>query len=83
MKNLSATEATRRFSDVLDAVENRGETFLVVRRGRTVATIAPAPAASGARVKELLRAYRPDRAWAAELAELRASVRVEERSWTD
>ena len=41
MSEISATEASRRFADLLDAVEHRGETFTVVRRGRTVATIAP------------------------------------------
>jgi tRNA(fMet)-specific endonuclease VapC len=32
----------------LDAVEHRGQTFTVVRRGRVVATIAPARRGSGA-----------------------------------
>lgn len=33
MSEISATEASKRFSDLLDAVEQRGETFTVVRRG--------------------------------------------------
>lgn len=41
MSDISATEASKRFADLLDAVEHRGETFTIVRRGRTVATISP------------------------------------------
>ena len=42
MSEISATEASKRFSDLLDAVEYRGETFTVVRYCRIIATIAPA-----------------------------------------
>lgn len=42
VSEISATEASNRFADLLDAVEYRGETFTVVRRGRAIATIAPA-----------------------------------------
>jgi prevent-host-death family protein len=55
VKSLSATEAARRFSDLLDAVENRGETFVVVRRGQPVARIGPPAGGAGRSVKELLR----------------------------
>jgi antitoxin (DNA-binding transcriptional repressor) of toxin-antitoxin stability system len=81
MRRVSATEAARRFSDLLDQVEHEGETFVVERRGRAVASIAPAAAASGRTVKELLRAQPPDPAWASELAELRGLLEREERSW--
>ena len=82
MRSLSATDAARRFSELLDAVERRGETFLVVRRGRAVARIGPARAANGKAVKELLRRNPPDRQWAADLRDLRASLAVEERRWS-
>ena len=49
MRNITATEAARKFADVLNAVETRGETFVVVRRGRAVACF-------------LLRAHLTDRA---------------------
>jgi prevent-host-death family protein len=81
MRRLSATDAARRFSDVLDAVERGGESFLVVRRGRPVARIEPARAANGKLVKELLRSHPADRRWASELHELRAGLVVEDRSW--
>jgi antitoxin (DNA-binding transcriptional repressor) of toxin-antitoxin stability system len=78
---LSATEAARRFSDVLDQVERDGETFVVERRGRAVASIAPAAASSGRTLKTLLRAQEPDPGWARDLQRLRASVEREDRRW--
>jgi antitoxin (DNA-binding transcriptional repressor) of toxin-antitoxin stability system len=71
MRRVSATEAARQFCDLLDQVERDGETFVVERRGRAVASIAPAAAVSGRAVKELLRSHPPDFAWPRELAELR------------
>ncbi len=83
MRRLSATEAARRFSDLLDAVERTGETVVVERRGRAVASIAPAPAVSGRAVKDLLRVHKADPAWEHELEELRAAMKPEERRWSD
>ncbi|MGH3026446.1 MAG: type II toxin-antitoxin system Phd/YefM family antitoxin [Gaiellaceae bacterium] len=83
MRTLTATEAARRFSELLDSVERRGESFLVVRRGRTVARIEPAPDANGKRIKEILRSAPPDRRWASELRELRESLAIEDRRWND
>ena len=80
MRRLTATEAARSFSDLLDQVE-RGQTFVVERRGRAIASIAPAAAVSGAAVKDLLRSQAPDPAWQRELAELRAAIEPEERRW--
>jgi prevent-host-death family protein len=54
LKSLTAAEAARHLSDVLDAVES-GETFLIVRHGRVVAGIAPPAAGTGKAAKELLR----------------------------
>jgi prevent-host-death family protein len=82
MRLLSATEAARRFSEMLNAVERRGETFVVVRNGRPVARIGPAPAAHGAAVKSALRSHRRDPEWASELDELRKALRIEERHWS-
>ncbi len=83
MKSVTATEAARKFADVLDAVESRGETFVVVRRGRAVARIGPAGAGRGATVKELLRAAPDDAAWVDEVKRIRAALQVEERYWKD
>jgi antitoxin (DNA-binding transcriptional repressor) of toxin-antitoxin stability system len=83
LRRLSATEAARNFADLLDQVERDGETFVVERRGRAVASIAPAAVLSGRTVKKLLEAQEPDPTWAAELAELRHSVEREDRRWSD
>ena len=82
MRRLTATEAARRFSELLDAVEQSGETFVVERRGRAIANIAPAAAVSGRSVKELLRSHGADSSWPGELRELRTSSTPEERDWT-
>lgn len=83
MKQLSATDAARRFSDVLDSVEGEGESFVVVRHGRAVATIGPASGGTGQALKEALRAHRPDAEWASELRELRAAVGPGTDPWHD
>ena len=79
MRRITSTEAARRFSDLLDRVERDGETFVVERRGRVVASIQPAAAVSGRTVKNLLRAQAPDPDWERELAILRRSVEPEDR----
>lgn len=81
MRRLTATEAARRFSEVLDQVERTGETFVVERRGKAVASIRPAAAVTGRAVKDLLRAQEPDPDWQRELADLRSSITPEERRW--
>jgi prevent-host-death family protein len=76
---VTATEASRSFADLLDGVEHRGETYTIVRRGRVVAQLEPAHAASGAEAKAILRRHRVDREWAREVAELRGFLDTEER----
>lgn len=43
MKTMTATQASRGFSALLDAVEHESEQVLVVRDGHPVALISPAP----------------------------------------
>jgi prevent-host-death family protein len=74
MAEISATDASKRFADMLDAVEHRGETFTVLRRGRPIATIAPANRTTLSGLREFLRAHPADDAWEADLAELRRFV---------
>ena len=71
MSEISATEASKRFADLLDAVEHRGETFRAVRRGRVVATIAPARRGTGADLRRILTEFPPDDRWADDLQDLR------------
>ena len=82
MKKLTATDAARRFSEVLDEVENKRETFVVVRNGKVVAQLGPVAATSGRVVKELLRTRKPDKAWAGELARVRSLLQVKEPGTT-
>lgn len=79
MTEVTATEASRRFADLLDGVEHRQERYTIVRRGRVIAQLEPARATSGAQAKALLRRHRIDRAWSDELSALRTDLTVEER----
>jgi prevent-host-death family protein len=78
MADVSATEAARSFSKLLDDVEHDGRSFTIVRHGRPVAHLEPVAAGAGLAVKELLRAHRPDPGWRAELDEVRALVELED-----
>jgi antitoxin (DNA-binding transcriptional repressor) of toxin-antitoxin stability system len=81
MKQVSATEAARRFSDVLDSVEGEGESFVVMRRGKAVARIGPARGGTGLALKKALQEHRADRDWAGELRELRQAVGSPPKHW--
>lgn len=81
MKQLSATDASRRFSEVLDEVERGGESYTIVRHGRAVATIGPASARTGKALKDALRANPPDDLWVEELRELRDSMEPVTDPW--
>lgn len=56
MRTMTATEAARGFSDVLDEAE-RGETIEVTRGGRAVARIVPVQATSGARLAAVVKEW--------------------------
>ena len=83
MKQLSATDASRRFSEVLDDVDRGGESYVVVRHGRAVATIGPASGGTGKALKEALRVNLPDGDWAREVRELRESMDPVTDPWHD
>jgi prevent-host-death family protein len=77
---MSASEAARNFSAVLDAAEH-GETVVVTRSGRRVALIAPAPHANGGAVLDLFERWRGhpalDEAFEAHVQAARESVSAE------
>ncbi len=64
-------------------MEREGESYVVVRHGRAVATIGPARGGTGKALKEVLRANRPDDAWAGELRELREGMEHVTDPWRD
>jgi prevent-host-death family protein len=76
---ITATEAARRFADVLDAVEHDHESFTIVRRGRVVAQLEPVSRGRGADVKALLRRHHLDEAWVDDLAAVRSLVELDDR----
>ena len=80
MPDISATEAARRFSDVLDSVEHGNERYTIVRRGKAVAHLEPINKGRGSEVKEILKRHRPDSAWTGELSRLRELVEIDNRS---
>ena len=80
---MTATEAARGFSDVLNRVA-AGEEVEVTRSGAAVAVIRPADArlVSAERFRELIATAPPaDDDFAAELRELRRTVPPAEPSW--
>lgn len=58
MRNLSATEASRRFSELLDAIE-AGETVIISRGNRPIAEIRPVAMRTGRALREALAGTTP------------------------
>jgi len=80
MPDVTATDAARQFSDLLDAVEHDGERFTIVRHGKAVAQIEPVTRGRGALAKKILRRGSPDVDWATELADTRELLPVQHRT---
>lgn len=57
MRELTASEAGRHFSALLDAAE-RGETIVITRSGQRVALLGPAPRANGAALRAVFDHWR-------------------------
>ncbi len=53
MREMSASEASRNFSALLDCAEH-GETIVVTRSGQRVALITPAPRTNGGALRDVL-----------------------------
>jgi prevent-host-death family protein len=69
MRTISATEASRKFSDLLDAIE-RGETVTVTRGNRPVAEIRPAHRRTGRDLRAALaETSPPDERFEAEIVD--------------
>jgi prevent-host-death family protein len=84
MRTITATEASRRFSDLLDAIE-RGETITITRGHHPVAEIGPARRRTGADLRTALADIAPpDERFAHDIADALAMVIPEERDpWED
>lgn len=77
MREMSASEVSRRFSAILDGAE-QGESVVITRGGRKVAMLVPAPRANGAAVLDVFRRWRGqvpiDVAFEANVAAARAAT---------
>lgn len=88
MREITASEASRTFSAVLDSVEH-DETVVVTRGGRRIASISPAPAATGAALNAILERWSGNDAFdddfVGRIAEARdaVSTALDENPWTD
>ena len=79
MPDVTATDAARQFSDLLDSVEHDGERYTIVRRGKAVAHLEPIGRGLGTDVKAMLRRHRPDADWRNDLDELRELLDLDDR----
>jgi len=82
---ISASEAARKFSELLNRVRYRGESFVVERAGKPICEILPAkpPGFNGAELASLLRSLpKPDDEYLAIVEELTAKQpSVAESEW--
>jgi antitoxin (DNA-binding transcriptional repressor) of toxin-antitoxin stability system len=77
MRTMTATEASRNFSDLLDAIE-AGETITITRGNHPVAEMRPAPSRTGADLRAALEDVPPpDDRFAAEIADALAMISSE------
>jgi prevent-host-death family protein len=81
---MTATEASRKFSDLLDAVE-RGETVVITRGNQAVAEIGPARRRTGADLRAALADVPPpDDRFAEDISAALALLTTEETDpWAD
>lgn len=79
MPDITATAAARKFADLLDAVEHRGERFTIVRRGEAIAQLEPINRGRGADVKATLRRHGLDRHWVNDLEDIRTLLEIDQR----
>jgi prevent-host-death family protein len=80
MSEVTATDAARRFADLLDSVEHDGQRYTIIRHGKAVAQIEPVSRGRGVDTKLLLRRHRPDSSWANDLGEVRDLLEIERRT---
>ena len=81
---MTATEASRKFSDLLDAIE-RGETITITRGHHVIAEIRPARRRTGADLRAALADVPPpDDKFAADISDALALVTAEGADpWAD
>ncbi len=79
MPDISATEAARRFADVLDSIEHDKAQYTIIRRGKAVASLEPVSSGQGEDVKRMLRRHIADKEWSIDLRDLRELIEIDVR----
>ncbi|NYH52465.1 prevent-host-death family protein [Nocardiopsis arvandica] len=84
MRTITATEAARKFSELLDAIES-GERVTITRGGSPVTVMEPAPRYTGAGLRAALEKIEPlDDDFESDVLSVRAFVDDEVRNpWDD
>lgn len=82
MKTMTATEASRAFSALLDDVEN-GETVVITRGGKRIATLGPASQGNGAEVLAFLTHAEVDPGFAADVSTARDPHELDVAPWPE
>lgn len=84
MRTMTATEASRRFSDLLDAIE-RGDSVMITRGNRPIAEIRPPRRRTGKDLREALAdTSPPDARFETDIAEALALVTTDRIDpWAD
>ncbi|MGP3967017.1 type II toxin-antitoxin system Phd/YefM family antitoxin [Streptomyces sp. 6N223] len=83
MRTMTATEVARNFASVLDRAEH-GETIVITRGGRRLATLSPATAGNGAAIKDFLDSHPVDEEYARDVDSARDVVTDEmSAAWRD
>jgi prevent-host-death family protein len=80
MRTMTATEASRAFAALLDEAE-RGETIIITRAGRRIATVGPADLSNGSEVAALLTYGVVDDDFADDVAAAREAVELTGPAW--
>jgi prevent-host-death family protein len=76
MEKVTATDAARRFSDLVNRVFYRHESFVIVRNGQEVGKLVPpdpAPTATFSQLVAIVRSHRLDGDFAGDLLAIRAA----------
>lgn len=83
MRTMTATEVSRNFASVLDRAEH-GETIVITRGGRRLATLSPVSAGNGAALKDFLASHPVDEDFAEDVTSAREAVTEElSAAWHD
>lgn len=83
---ITATDAARAFRDLLDRVEQAGESFRITRHGRAIAELSPTGTGSVAALHEFLQQHHerypePDDNWWDDISWVRERRRSIEDPW--